>query len=205
MEGAAEIVDVFRRMHHIDKDITLAINGCNSPVTDVIWQVFSDHRIWIILYLAVIVLVIVRLGWKKGLLLIACCILCVAANDQLANVIKDWVQRLRPVYDQEMIARGLHVLEIPGLPYGFYSAHAANAACFVACTITGFREDGKHKYTLFNILMILWCFLVGISRVFVGKHFFGDVCTGFIVGTALGILFALLFRLLCSKIPSLRE
>ena len=120
-------MDALRSLHHIDKDVTLAINSWNSPATDVMWQVFSDNKIWIVLYLAIAALIIVRLGWKRGLILIACCAVCVAAIDQFTNVIKMSVQRLRPVHDAEMMARGLHVLEVPGLLYGFFSAHAANA------------------------------------------------------------------------------
>ncbi|MBR5042045.1 MAG: phosphatase PAP2 family protein [Bacteroidales bacterium] len=200
MASTAEIVDAFRWMHHIDKDITLAINACNSPVTDSIWQLFSARAIWLVLYLGIAAFMIFRMGWKKGLLLILACILCVTANDQLANVIKESVQRLRPVFDSEMIARGLHVLEVPGQPYGFYSAHAANTAGFVICSIIGVHEDKKHKYTLYAVLMCLWSLLVGLSRIFVGKHFFGDVCAGFIIGIAIGILFGLLFRLVCAKL-----
>ena len=205
MEGSAEITGVLRSLHHIDKDLTLAINGCNSPFTDTMWQVFSDHRVWIVLYLAVAVLIIVRLGWKKGLLLIVCCIICVASIDQLDNLVKVSVQRLRPVHDADMMARGLHVLEVPGKLYGFFSAHAANAASFVTCALVGLAADKKHNYTLLGVLLSLWALLVGISRVFVGKHFLGDVLAGFATGVLFGLLIGLLYRLLCRKVPFFRN
>ena len=193
-------MDALRSLHHIDKDVTLAINSWNSPATDVMWQVFSDNKIWIVLYLAIAALIIVRLGWKKGLILIACCADCVAAIDQFTNVIKMSVQRLRPVHDAEMMARGLHVLEVPGLLYGFFSAHAANATSFVACTMSGLSMNKKHNYTLLGVLLSIWALLVSISRVFVGKHFLGDVLTGILVGIAFGLLCGFLCRLICSKI-----
>lgn len=193
-------MDFLRSLHHIDKDVTLAINSWNSPATDVMWQVFSDNKIWIVLYLAVAALIIVRLGWKRGLILIACCALCVAAIDQLTNVVKMSVQRLRPVHDAEMMARGLHVLEVPGLLYGFFSAHAANATSFVSCTMVGLGMDKKHNYTLLGVLLGIWALLVSISRVFVGKHFLGDVLTGILVGVAFGVLCGYLCRLICRKI-----
>ena len=193
-------MDALRSLHHIDKDVTLAINSWNSPATDVMWQVFSDNKIWIVLYLAIAALIIGRLGWKRGLILIACCAVCVAAIDQFTNVSKMSVQRLRPVHDAEMMARGLHVLEVPGLLYGFFSAHAANATSFVACTMSGLSMDKKHNYTLLGVLLSIWALLVSISRVFVGKHFLGDVLTGILVGIAFGLLCGFLCRLICSKI-----
>ena len=202
MDGTSAVMDALRSLHHLDKDITLAINSWNSPATDVMWQVFSDNKIWIVLYLAIAALIIVRLGWKRGLILIACCAVCVASIDQFANLIKMSVQRLRPVHDAEMISRGLHVLEVPGKLYGFFSAHAANATSFVACTMVGINMDKKHNYTILCILLSIWAALVSISRVFVGKHFFGDVCTGILVGVIIGVLFGLLARLICSKIKA---
>lgn len=205
MEGSSGIGGVLRTLHHIDKDVTLAVNGCNSPFTDTMWQVFSDNKIWIVLYLAVAVLVIVRLGWKRGLLLIACCILCVVSIDQLDNLVKESVQRLRPVHDADMLARGLHVLEVPGRLYGFFSAHAANSASFVTCVLTGLATDRKHNYTLLGVLLGLWAVLVGISRVFVGKHFLGDVLAGLATGVLFGLMIGMVYRLVCRKVPFFRN
>ncbi len=195
MESSSAISGALRSLHHLDKDITLAINSCNSPLSDSVWQVITDHRTWIVLYIGIAVLMVMRLGWKKGLVAILACILCVVACDQLANVIKEAVQRLRPVFDQEMIARGLHVLEVPGKPYGFYSAHAANTAGFVVCSWMGLRQDKSRSYNAYLVLMSTWAFVVGMSRVFVGKHFLGDVLAGFAVGIAIGFL--------CSFVASL--
>ena len=209
MEGVAEITETLRRLHHLDKDVTLAINGWNSPVSDTIWQFFSDTNdthIWFVLYLAVAALVIVRLGWKKGLLLIACCVVCVVGIDQIDNLVKAGVQRLRPVHDADMMSRGLHVLEVPGKLYGFFSAHAATSASFVTCTMLGLSySDKRHSYTLLGVLLSLWAILVGVSRVFVGKHFLGDVLVGLAVGVAFGFLFAWIYRLLCNKLRLTRQ
>ena len=49
------------------------------------------------------------------------------------------------------------------------------------------------KSRTWKIVLPIWAILVGISRVFVGKHFLGDVLVGFMVGAFFGILFARLF------------
>lgn len=199
MEGSAEITDIFRSLHHIDKDITLSINSMNSPFTDQMWMLFSDRNIWIVLYVAVIVMLFVRLGWKKALVVILSAILCIVACDQFANLVKFGVERLRPCHDADMLARGLRVLEDPGQLYGFFSAHAANAGGFAVVSYLGFRNDGRLKYRGYGIGIGLWAFLVGVSRIFVGKHFFGDVCVGFAVGILFGCLFGLLARWVIKK------
>lgn len=44
--------------------------------------------------------------------------------------------------------------------------------------------------------VIFWALLVGISRVFVGKHFLGDVMVGFFVGTLFAyIIFHIFYAL----------
>lgn len=191
MDGVAEMT-LFQQVHHLDKDVTLAINSLSSTISDGIWQFFSYKNSWYILYLAILVILYVRLGWKKGTIALLACVLCIICCDQFANLIKDWVQRLRPCWDQEMIDRGLNVLEYKGGKYGFFSAHAANAMGFAACSMLCLGIDGSHSHKFYNTAMPIWALLVGISRVFVGKHFFGDVLVGWAVGAFFGILFGII-------------
>ena len=52
--------------------------------------------------------------------------------------------------------------------------------------LSGFKgADRKREYRGMAWLLFSWAALVGISRIFVGKHFLGDV----LVGTAVGLLF----------------
>lgn len=199
MDGSAAINGFLSSLHHLDKDVTLAINALHCPASDAVWQVFSAKVIWFVLYAVIIVFFFIRLGWKRALIVIASAVLCVVACDQFANLVKFGVQRLRPVHDAEMMARGLHVLENPGQLYGFFSAHAANATGFAVCSLIGFRNDKKKKYTGYGVAICLWAFLVGMSRVFVGKHFFGDVMVGFAVGILFGLVCGLLGAWCCRK------
>jgi undecaprenyl-diphosphatase len=47
--------------------------------------------------------------------------------------------------------------------------------------------------------MFFWAFMVAISRIFVGKHYLGDVIVGILVGSIAGWLFAWLAGWLCKK------
>ena len=112
---------------------------------------------------------------------------------------KDAVERLRPCWDLNMVNGGLHILEGKGNLYGFYSAHAANCMGFAACSTICFKADGRRKYNLYASIAVVWAILVGMSRVFVGKHFFGDVCAGWLAGLIFGAAFAMLARFVMKR------
>lgn len=199
METLLTITAFLKQCHHIDKTVTLAINSLNCQFSDFIWQVFSNREIWFILYLAVLVFLFRNLGWKKAAIVTVSIVLAIVCCDQIANFTKFHFQRLRPCWDMEMIANGLHTLEDFGGKYGFYSAHAANAMGFAVCSIIGFRNDTSRNYNIYKWCVIVWAFLIGISRVFVGKHFFGDVMTGLCVGLAIGVLLGKLATFIIRK------
>jgi len=199
MESPA-ILNFLREAHHLDQRVTLALNALNSPPTDYIWQIFSDTKIWFALYAAVLFFLFRQLGWKKALVVTLSCVITVIACDQLANLAKASFERLRPCWDGNMVQAGLYLLEEKGGRYGFYSGHAANAMGFAMCSWMGLRNDGTKRYRGYAWFIFLWAFLVGLSRVFVGKHFLGDVLTGFAAGLLTGWLFAALARLLIRHI-----
>lgn len=201
MAGAAEVMNIFQYLHHVDKDLTLAINSWNSPITDFMWQVFSDKEIWFAFYIIVAFFIFRNLGWKKGLVVFISIVLTIVCCDQLANLTKDYFQRLRPCMDGDMVSGGLHILEGYSAKYcyGFYSAHAANALGFAVSSADGFANDKARNYRLYARLVVIWGIMVGMSRVFVGKHFLGDVVVGFIVGIAFAKAWAAVARYAIKK------
>lgn len=200
MESLAEVGGILGRAEQLDRDLTLAINAWHNPVTDAVWHFFSQVQIWYAMYLIIIVFFFIRLGWKKALVVTLSCILFVLACDQFANLIKHGVARLRPMEDADMLARGLHMLEEHGGLYGFFSAHAANSLGFAVCSSMGFKNDRRRSYRGYSLFIYVWAILVGVSRVFVGKHFLGDVLVGFAVGALFGWLCGSVARLACKKI-----
>jgi undecaprenyl-diphosphatase len=47
--------------------------------------------------------------------------------------------------------------------------------------------------------MHFWATMVAVSRIFVGKHYLGDILVGSLVGIAAGFLFANIARIIISK------
>lgn len=50
----------------------------------------------------------------------------------------------------------------------------------------------ENAYGIITVVITIWALCVGVSRIFVGKHFLGDVIVGFIIG---GTIAAIICRL----------
>ena len=201
----------WQEIHHIDQLLTLEINSWHSFITDPIWAFVSDKFVWAPMYAGIIALLIWKLGWKRGLIVLAGALLTFGFCDQFSNLIKHAVGRIRPLNDEFMIAQGLHVLERGG-GYSFFSAHSANAFGLAFSTFVGMKrslmgpsvrsnqttqpESTSTTATMpkwlkaYGYWMFFWAFMVAVSRIFVGKHYLGDVIVGILVGSLAGYCFA---------------
>lgn len=196
----------WEEVHHIDQLVTLEINSWDSPITDPIWQFFSDKLVWAPMYAAIIALLIWKLGWKKGLLVLAGALLTFGFCDQFSNLIKHAVERIRPLHDEFMVSNGLNILEKGG-GYSFFSAHSANSFGLAFSTFLGMKlclRDSGSSITskwlkAYGAWMFFWATMVAVSRIFVGKHYLGDVIVGIIVGSLAGIAFGWLANFIVHK------
>ena len=48
--------------------------------------------------------------------------------------------------------------------------------------------------------VFVWAFLVSLSRVFMAKHFIGDILVGALAGLAIGFLMGFAARLICKRL-----
>ena len=197
MKGFSNM-SIWNTLEQADKLATLEINSWHCSLTDPVWAFFSDIPVWIPLYVAIVAFLIYRLGWKKGLLVVAGALLTFGFCDQFSNLVKGATERLRPLHDAYMIHNGLHVLENGG-KYSFFSAHAANAFGLATCTLIGLRSVTGKKYNWYAISMYIWATLVAVSRIFVGKHFLGDVIVGTCVGLLAGYAFGSFAKVAIAK------
>ena len=195
-------------MEQLDQTITLWLNGMHCPFTDGMWLLFSNRTVWIPLYLLGAGLMIWRCGWKKGLAMVLLTALAILCVDQFANLIKNWVARPRPCNDAFMNAMGHRLLEGRSRSYSFFSAHAANAIAFAICSAHALHPGTKRAKakngrdtlsTVYAVIISIWAAMVGLSRVFVGKHYLGDVLVGFIAGGIIAFALTRLFDACAAK------
>lgn len=187
----------------LDHSLTLLINSWDSALSDPVWIFFSNRWVWSPLYLGVAVVLVRKLGWKKGLFAILTLVLTILCVDQCCNLVKNTVMRPRPCNTESMVAGGLNILEKISGSYSFFSGHSANAFAFALGSVLLFRQikPETRGLRLYTILIYLWASLVAISRVFVGKHYLGDVLAGCVAGLLLAFLvYLLMVRLVWSRL-----
>jgi undecaprenyl-diphosphatase len=157
-------------------------------------------QVWIPLYVIILALIIWKAGWKKGLIWVAAMGLCLLACDQFSSLIKNYVCRPRPCHEPYMLERGLRLLEDAGGMYGFFSSHAANSFGFAVCSSQAVDASFKRPQRWYAWIIYIWAALVVTSRIFVGKHYLGDVLVGTLVGLVLGFVFASLGHWLSARL-----
>lgn len=189
----------WKAIHEFDQRLTLEINSWDSAITDPVWQFFSDIPVWIPMYVLIVAGLFWRLGWKRGLIMTLAAAATFGFCDQFSNLIKDLVCRVRPLNDAYMLENGLNVLEGASRSFSFFSAHSANAFGLATSTLIGFRLDERLKYKGYAAWMYFWAAMVALSRVFVGKHYLGDIIAGAFIGAAAGFIFASIARLIIKR------
>ena len=165
-----------------DKELMLAINGCNNAFFD-LFMPFITHRFTgIPIYIGILALIIYkwRNNAKIAAIMVFAVVLTFALCDSLSVALfKQTVQRLRPAWDPE-IGDMVRMLEYKGGQFGFVSSHASNL--FGLATITSLII----KQRWFTTSIFTFAAIVGYSRVYVGKHYPLDVICGALFGMLIG-------------------
>jgi undecaprenyl-diphosphatase len=111
-------------------------------------------------------------------------------TDQLsASILKPLFERARPCHEGQLEVVRLLVRCGGGL--SMPSAHAANV--FGQAILYGLL------YNQVRLYLLLFAFIVSISRVFVGVHYPFDVVGGIVLGSLLGYIGILLFNTVIKK------
>lgn len=163
----------------LDRELLVFLNNLGSLKYDFFWVLFTQQMYWIPFFLLVFYLIIQKKGLKNTLIILVFVAILVFVGDQITNLVKNIVQRVRPCNDIDLmnIIRVRHRT----LTYSFFSGHATNS---MAVTLFVFLIIKKYfKYTW---LLFIWPLIFAYSRIYVGVHFPLDIITGYCVGATLG-------------------
>ncbi|MEW6015444.1 MAG: phosphatase PAP2 family protein [Candidatus Zixiibacteriota bacterium] len=165
----------------LDKTIFRFVNqSLANPVTDV-FMPFITTDLHLKIFYGVCLFLILWKGDRRLRWAVLGSLVVVTLSDQLSSaILKPLVGRLRPCKVMEV-----HLLVGCGSGFSFPSSHAANlfGQAFFFYGIA--PRSAKFLVPL--------AALVALSRVFVGVHYPGDILAGAILGTAVGLVMAILF------------
>ncbi len=185
-----------------DQTLFIWINSAGTPSWDPFWLMVTNKWSSIPLYLLLLWLLRQYYTWRQVLQTLFVIGLMILMTDQLANLFKYvLVQRPRPCREEALQDQLRMVVAYCGR-YGYFSAHASSAAALAAFFVRWIRNQGMSPGLESNgplakvrgffcprfwiILLPIWAFALGYSRIYLGVHYPLDVITGWIAGIVLG-------------------
>jgi len=169
----------------LDTALFVYLNGLGSEIYDGFWLMITKQYNWIPLFLLLLYLIYNKLGAKQTLYLLLFVAILLVLTDQIANLFKNGVQRLRPCNNPEINSFIRIVQSRPS--FSFFSGHATSSmavATFLYCIL---KNHFKYFWLLF-----LWPLIFAYSRIYLGLHYPLDIVCGYLCG---GILAFLMFKL----------
>mgnify|MGYP005852141145 CR=1 FL=1 len=166
----------------LDKSLFLYLNNLGMSFFDPLWLVISNKWSSIPLYLIFLYLLYKNLGLQKTIITLVVVAIMITISDQLSYAVKHAVMRLRPCGDPTLQGEGRFITRCGS--YGYFSGHATSS--FALAVYLGMILKTYYRYIF--LALLIWAFFVSYSRIYVGVHFPGDVLTGMLVGTLIGLL-----------------
>ena len=180
----------------IDGCIVLYINDLNFDLFSEFMWLVSGKTTWIPLYILMVLFLFKSLNFKTFFLALGTIFLGVACADFISvHFFKNVFMRYRPSHHL-LITDQLNFYEISsgnfykGGAYGFVSSHAANFSVLITTFIL--TSQIKSKLWIYSLISI--CFLICLSRIYLGVHYLSDVIGGCLLGISIGyLLYKLIF------------
>ena len=176
----------------LDKQLLVFLNSLGSESFDGFWLLITKQLHWAPVFLFIFYLLQKKLGWKNFGIVILMLTFLIIFTDQVTNLVKNSVQRLRPCNDPEI--NSIIRIVKSSSTYSYFSGHAANSMASTVLVFMLFKRYYKHAYLLF-----LFPLIFAYSRIYLGLHFPGDILSGYLFGMFSGYIFYRLYLIVLEK------
>ena len=180
-------------MEKLDLSILYFFNrDLANPIFDYFFLTIAESKIFLGIILLIVALFIWR-GSSRVRLALAVAVICVAIADPLTHyVLKPLFARPRPCH----VLDDLRMLVGCGGRFGMPSNHAVNI--FTAMTVLSLFIR-KYSYG-FSLIAVL----IGISRIYLGRHYPGDVLAGAAFGIVLAFVIMYILMIIFSRYKNVK-
>jgi undecaprenyl-diphosphatase len=184
------VVLTLKFLTDLDHWLLLAINHAHTHTLDRLMVFASDRYVWFPTY-ALLILWLVDIFRRQVWPLLPLLVGAVALADSITSkLFKPFFARLRPCHAPGLAGQ-LHLPDGCGGQFGFLSSHAANSfalAVFLLLVLP------SRRFNALKIVAFAWAGLLSYSRMYLAAHYPSDVLGGALIGAALGMGAAWVFR-----------
>lgn len=178
---------------HLDKKLFIFLNNLGSKPFDDIWLLITKQSNWIPFFLILLFILYKKLGTKKLGIAILILAALITFTNEITDVIKFSIQRIRPCNDDTLA--GLIRVVKDSDTFSYFSGHASNSTAAMMFVFLILRKHYKYSYLIF-----LYPLIFAYSRIYLGLHFPLDIISGFVFGSLTGFLFYRFYSILILKL-----
>jgi len=170
-----------------DQQLLIYLNNLGTDFLDPIFMYITHQINWWPFFLILIFLLLKKISLKQFGLLVVVLALFFVFTDQMTNVVKYAVARLRPVNDPEILPH-LRYLRGANSP-SFFSGHASNSSGSILLIFLIMKRYYKYAWVIFFFPL-----LFAYTRIYLGLHYPLDILCGYVFGLSSGLLFYNIFK-----------
>lgn len=168
-------MNVLNSLIYYDKQLLLFLHSKGYSFWDSFWIFITNPIHWIPLLFLIFYLGNKIFGVKKTIIVSVYTALSTSLTFILVNLIKNYIQRLRPINDIS-INNSIRIL-INANDFSFVSGHSA-----VSFTIAFIFYWTLKKYYNYTFLIFLFPLFFAYSRIYLAAHFPLDIIFGMFLG-----------------------
>lgn len=170
-----------------DQQLLIYLNSLGSAFWDPFYMYITHQINWWPFFILLIFLLLKKISLKQFGLLILVLAAFFLFTDQATNLVKNSVERLRPVNDP-LVEPYLRVLRKAG-SFSFFSGHASNSSGATLILFLILRKYYRHAW-----LMFFFPLLFAYTRIYLALHYPLDIVCGYVFGISSGFVFYYLFK-----------